>query len=76
MALLCFFAIPDFPEDVKWLNEEEREFIKVKLAKDVGKSARNASMGWRDVLDVFKDCMSMVFGILYGFQNANILSRR
>lgn len=55
-AFAWFFVIPDFPEDVKWLDEEEREFIRAKLARDVGKSAHDVKMGWREVLNVFKDC--------------------
>lgn len=61
VAILWFFAIPDFPEDVKWLNEEEREFIKEKLAKDVGKSAHSAPIRWKDIVDVLKDCKSEFF---------------
>lgn len=51
-----FFVIPDFPEDVKWLKEEERAFIRAKLAKDVGAAGHEVSLRWKDVLDVFKDC--------------------
>ena len=57
VALFWFFAIPDFPEDVKWLNEEEREYMRVKLAKDVGKSAHDVPITFKDGLGVFKDCM-------------------
>lgn len=59
VASLSFFIIPDFPEEVKWLNDEEREFIKAKLARDVGKSAHNAKLGLREFLGVFKDCKSI-----------------
>lgn len=55
-AFILFFCMPDFPEDVKWLTDEEREFVRAKLAKDVGKSAHHVSMGWREVVAVFKDC--------------------
>lgn len=55
-AFILFFFMPDFPEDVKWLTDEEREFVRAKLAKDVGKSAHHVSMGWREVVAVFKDC--------------------
>lgn len=61
VALLWYFAIPDFPEDVKWLNEEEREFMKEKLAKDVGRSAHSATIRWKDIVEVMKDCMSIWF---------------
>lgn len=58
VAIILFFFIADFPEDVKWLNEEERTFMRAKLAKDVGKAAHNVRMGKREVLGVFKDCKS------------------
>jgi peroxin-3 len=56
VSFILFFTIPDFPEDVKWLNEEERAFIKDRLARDSGHAARNKPLGWRDVVDVLRDC--------------------
>lgn len=56
IAIILFFLIPDFPEDTKWLKEEERAFIRDKLSRDVGKSAHHVKMGWREVVGVFKDC--------------------
>lgn len=56
VAIILFFFIADFPEDVKWLNEEERTYMRAKLAKDVGKAADNVHLGKREVLGVFKDC--------------------
>ncbi|KAG2016849.1 hypothetical protein GB937_006051 [Aspergillus fischeri] len=53
VAMICFFIVPGFPEDAKWLSEEEREFVRSKLADDVGNAASHASIGWRDVLAVF-----------------------
>lgn len=56
VAIVWFFLLPDFPEDVKWLNEEERAYLRAKLAKDVGKAGTDSSLGLRDILEVFKDC--------------------
>lgn len=56
VSFFWFFAIPDFPEEAKWLTEEERAFVKEKLARDVGKSEHEKSLTVKDVLDVFKDC--------------------
>ena len=56
VAIILFFFIADFPEDVKWLNEEERTYMRAKLARDVGKAAHDVHMGKREVLGVFKDC--------------------
>lgn len=56
VAIALYFFMPDFPEEVKWLSDEEREFVRAKLAKDVGKSAHHVKHTTRNVLDVFKDC--------------------
>lgn len=58
VAMILFFFISDFPEEVKWLTDEEREFVRAKLARDVGKSAHTTKIGTRQVLEVFKDCKS------------------
>lgn len=55
VAVIWFFLIPDFPEDVKWLTEEEREFIKAKLAKDVGKAGVDAKVTFKDVISIVSD---------------------
>ncbi|KAJ5794752.1 Major facilitator superfamily domain general substrate transporter [Penicillium paradoxum] len=64
-AIILFFFIADFPEDVKWLNEEERTYMRAKLAKDVGNSASNLRMGKREVLGVFKDYKVFIGGFMY-----------
>jgi peroxin-3 len=56
VAFVLFFFLPDFPEEAKWLTEEERAYMRAKLAKDSGSAGNDTGMGWRDVLDVFKDC--------------------
>lgn len=38
IAFIWFWTLPDFPETVSWLSEEERAFLKAKLEKDVGES--------------------------------------
>lgn len=58
-ACILFFFMSDFPEEVKWLTDEERAFVRAKLARDVGKSAHHAKLGKREVLAVFKDCKSI-----------------
>ncbi|PYH89534.1 putative MFS transporter [Aspergillus ellipticus CBS 707.79] len=55
VSFIWYFVIPGFPEDVKWLNDEERAYIRAKLAKDVGTAGHDVPMNWRDVLAVFKD---------------------
>lgn len=56
VSLFWFFIIPDFPEDVKWLSDEERVYLNAKLTEDVGPSARYQPLTVRDTLHTFKDC--------------------
>lgn len=56
IAVIGFWVIPDFPETVGWLNEEEKTFIKAKLEKDGGKSKYARTITLQDTLNVFKDC--------------------
>lgn len=65
IGLLWYFVIPGFPENSKWLKEDERLFLKDKLQKDIGKAGLDDPITWRDVLDVAKDCrffISNIFG--------------
>lgn len=65
LAVIWFWMLPDFPETVSWLTEEERSFLKVKLEKDVGKSAHSQTISFRDALDVFKDYKIFIGGLAY-----------
>jgi MFS family permease len=58
VAIILFFFLPDFPEEAKWLTEEERAYMRAKLAQDSGEAGEDTHMGWREVLAVFKDCES------------------
>lgn len=55
VSIFLCFIISDFPEEVKWLTEEEKAYIKQRLLDDVGDSGHHAKPGIRDVLGVFKD---------------------
>lgn len=55
VGVLLYFLIADFPEDVKWLTPEEREYIRVRLQDDVGESMRHKQLTPSDVLTVLKD---------------------
>jgi len=65
VAFLFFFIIPDFPEDAKWLTEEEREYVKARLRVDQGRSAADRQITMRDVVNVFKDYKVIVGGFMY-----------
>ncbi|KAL4966832.1 putative MFS transporter [Aspergillus stella-maris] len=65
VAIVLFFFLPSFPEDAKWLTDEEREYMRAKLAKDSGSAGHDVSMGWRDILEVFKDYKIFIGGLMY-----------
>jgi len=64
-ALGIFFLIPDFPEEAKWLSDDEKTFVKARLVEDVGDSQLDVQPTWRDVLGVFKDFKIILSGFAY-----------
>lgn len=65
VALLLFFGVSDFPEDAKFLKENERAFLKAKLALDTGDSAHEVQSTVKDYLNVFKEWKVWVAGLMY-----------
>lgn len=65
VAIFFFFLLPDFPEEAKWLSEEERAYVKARLQEDQGKSAIERKITLRDIGRVFKDPKVIVGGFMY-----------
>ncbi|KAK0385606.1 hypothetical protein NLU13_6783 [Sarocladium strictum] len=65
ISLFFFFLLPDFPEDVKWLTNEERAYVKAKLAIDQGDSGRERKTTLADVGRVLKDYKVILGGFMY-----------
>ncbi|OBZ69116.1 hypothetical protein A0H81_10703 [Grifola frondosa] len=65
ISISLYFAIPDFPEEVKWLTAEEKKFVKARLYEDVGHSMRHDPLTLRSILNVFKDYKIIVGGFMY-----------
>jgi MFS family permease len=65
VSLFFFFLLPNFPEESKWLTEEERAFVKARLQIDQGKSARDRKMTLGDIGRVFKDPKILIGGLMY-----------
>ncbi|MCJ1308873.1 hypothetical protein MMC25_002528 [Agyrium rufum] len=65
VAIIFYFVIPDFPEDAKWLTEDERAYIKARLAQDQGRSAAERQITAKDVGNVFKDFKVFLGGLMY-----------
>ena len=64
-AIVVFFLIADFPEEAKWLSNDEKAFVKARLADDIGDSQLHAVQTWRDVLGVFKDIKIILGGPMF-----------
>jgi hypothetical protein len=60
-----FFVLPDFPEDSKWLSDEERTYVINRLRSEQGASAVERKMGAKDVANVFKDYKVFLGGFMY-----------
>lgn len=65
VSFAFFFLLPNFPEEVKWLSEPERAYVKYRLQVDQGRSARERPIKMRDVGNVFKDPKIFVGGLMY-----------
>ncbi|KAH7324949.1 major facilitator superfamily domain-containing protein [Stachybotrys elegans] len=63
----CFFwfLLPDFPEDVKWLSDDEKAFVTARLRLDQGKAVQNRNITLRDVANIFKDYKVIIGGFMY-----------
>jgi predicted MFS family arabinose efflux permease len=65
VAIAFFFVIPDFPEDAKWLAEDERAFIKGRLQEEQGKPALERRITAKDVFNCFRDYKIFLGGFMY-----------
>lgn len=66
VAILGYFTIPDFPEDVKWLTAEEKEWVRARLCQDVGKSGRELpSVKFSDLKVIFTDYKYPLGALMY-----------
>ncbi|QPG75582.1 hypothetical protein FOA43_002939 [Brettanomyces nanus] len=54
LAIVLFFTIADFPEEARFLSNNERKFLKRKLEYDAGKSAYEVKLLLKDVGGFYK----------------------
>jgi sugar phosphate permease len=57
----AFFLVTDFPEDAKWLTEEERKFV----IDRVGGIEKDQTITSVDVLKFFKSLKNVLGGVIY-----------
>ena len=65
VSFFFFFLLPNFPEEAKWLSEDERAYVKARLQIDQGKSAAERPITVRDIGRVFRDPKIIVGGFMY-----------
>ncbi|KAJ8106931.1 hypothetical protein OPT61_g9214 [Boeremia exigua] len=65
VSFFFLFMLPNFPEETKWLTEDERAFVKARLQVEQGNSARERKMTAGDVGRVFKDYKVILGGFMY-----------
>lgn len=65
VGIVFFFFFPDFPEEAKWINEEERAYIRTRLAADQGHSGVDRAIKASDIAHFFTDFKQWVGGFMY-----------
>ncbi|KAL1296862.1 hypothetical protein AAFC00_004480 [Neodothiora populina] len=65
VGIAFFWLLPDFPEQSKWLAEDEKAFVAARLRIDQGRSAVERSITAKDVFNVFKDLKVFLGGLMY-----------
>lgn len=65
LSIFLFFAVADFPEQARFLNENERTFLKKKLEAYSGKSGFEVKQTWADIGHVFKEPLLYIAALGY-----------
>ncbi|KJZ79475.1 hypothetical protein HIM_00944 [Hirsutella minnesotensis 3608] len=65
VSCFFFFLLPDFPEESKWLSQDEKEYVAARLRIDQGRSAVERSITFRDVVDALSDHRVLLGGFMY-----------
>jgi hypothetical protein len=65
IAVIAFFAVANFPEDAKWLNESERAFLIERLKQEQGESKLEEATSFKGVPQSFSDVKNIVAGFMY-----------
>ncbi|KAE8154364.1 major facilitator superfamily domain-containing protein [Aspergillus avenaceus] len=65
VAILAYFTISDFPEQARWLNDNERRWLKKRLQDDHGDETVEQPIGFRDVVEVLKDYKIILGALIY-----------
>ena len=61
VGIASYFLISDFPEDARWLTEDEREFIVARATTN----HKETQITTRSLLPFFADLKNVLGGIMY-----------
>ncbi|GME90525.1 unnamed protein product [Ambrosiozyma monospora] len=67
LAFLLFFLVTDFPEQARFMNQNERDFLKKKLEIYSGNSGFEIKQTWADIGKVFKEPLLYLAALAYFF---------
>lgn len=65
LSFLLYFLVPDFPEESRFLKQNEKEFLKKKLEVYSGNSGYEIKQTFKDVGKVFKDPLIYIGAVCY-----------
>ena len=65
IAFATFFLITDFPEDARWLNEDEKAFVKSRLRTDQGISELEQRINFSNIGQVVGDYKTWLGTLMY-----------
>ncbi|CAF0802972.1 unnamed protein product [Rotaria sp. Silwood1] len=64
VAILCWFYLPDSPEQARFLTDKQRQLEIDRLIEDAGASHHD-SFSWSQVLSVFTDWKTYIYAMIY-----------
>ncbi|KAF5013210.1 hypothetical protein FDECE_789 [Fusarium decemcellulare] len=64
-GLVFYFFLPDFPEDTKWLTDDERAYASARLQIEQGRSSVERKVTFKDVIQTLKDYKVLLGGLMY-----------
>ena len=65
LSIAAFFLVTDFPEQAKWLSDDERAFVVGRLAANEGESGVEEKITFRGILGMFKDWKMIPGALMY-----------
>ncbi|KAI0424981.1 major facilitator superfamily domain-containing protein [Xylaria sp. FL1042] len=65
VAIVFFFTFPAFPEESKWLSEDEQAYVKARLQAEQGNNGAERKITFSDAVTVMKDYRIWLGGFMY-----------